>query len=340
MTIDDENTLKSKLIDLYVVKKFSIRKVAEEVGMSPNTLRRRLISFGIGRRDKNEREDWWQTNEFLTEQYLTRKKTTMQIAEEVGSTASTVRQWLIRFGIETRQAGGQLRGKKMSASSREKMRVAKLGKFLGSDNPNWKGAEISDDVRERSSYQAKIWRKACIERDDHTCQKCGSKDRLHVHHILEYKDFPDQRWNINNGVTVCAFCHEKIHKREFPDWLTGRKRKAETQVTTADRVTRKDSMRTSKEELERLYQTMSIRQIADHLQFNVETVRRRFKKLGIQARPPGPNNELKIPTEEALRAVYPSKTLLEAGKTFGVGQTLFLKWLKHYNIERTKAHRK
>lgn len=340
MQTDDDTYLKKRLIELYLEQKLSIRRVAEFLEMSPNTVRRRLVNFGIERRDKNERDDWWQTHEFLTEQYLSLKKTTIQIAEEVGSTASTVRQWLIRFGIETRQAGGQLRGKKMSASSREKMRVAKLGKFLGSDNPNWKGAEISDDVRERSSYQAKIWRKACIERDDHTCQKCGSKDRLHVHHILEYKDFPDQRWNINNGVTVCAFCHEKIHKREFPDWLTGRKRKAETQVTTVDRVTRKDSLRASKEELERLYQTMSIRQIADHLQFNVETVRRRFKKLGIQARPPGPNNEIKIPTEEALRAVYPSKTLLEAGKTFGVGQTLFLKWLKHYNIERTKAHRK
>ena len=46
-----------------------------------------------------------------------------------------------------------------------------------------------------------------------------------------------------------------------------------------------------------------------------------------------------LPLESDIRDVYPRLNLREAGAYFGVGQTLFSKWLKYYGIERTKIHR-
>ena len=120
---------------------------------------------------------------------------------------------------------------------------AKKGKLLGKDNPNWKGGLISDEVRDRRSYQAKRWREECRERDENQCTLCGSVERLHVHHILPYKDYPDRRWDINNGQTVCALCHEKIHQRRFPDWVTGRQTEVKKIKT---KICRKESNRLSK----------------------------------------------------------------------------------------------
>ncbi len=47
-----------------------------------------------------------------------------------------------------------------------------------------------------------------------------------------------------------------------------------------------------------------------------------------------------IPPKNELLAIYPEKNLEQAGKHFGVGQTLFWKWLKHHKIERVLRSRK
>ena len=53
---------------------------------------------------------------------------------------------------------------------------------------------------------------------------------------------------------------------------------------------------------------------------------------------PGPKKR-PIPPKAELEKVYPKKNLKEAGAHFGVGQTLFLKWLEHYGIPRKKFMR-
>lgn len=51
-----------------------------------------------------------------------------------------------------------------------------------------------------------------LERDGHTCQLCGSRERLAVHH----KDESGQSENPNNELenlqTLCRSCHIRIHK--------------------------------------------------------------------------------------------------------------------------------
>lgn len=50
------------------------------------------------------------------------------------------------------------------------------------------------------------------EKYDFTCQSCGGNRKLHAHHILPVCTHPEEAYNFNNLVTVCANCHSDIHK--------------------------------------------------------------------------------------------------------------------------------
>lgn len=55
----------------------------------------------------------------------------------------------------------------------------------------------------------KEWRRKIFERDNYTCQICGEKGkRLNADHILSWKDYPDLRYDLDNGRTLCVKCHK------------------------------------------------------------------------------------------------------------------------------------
>lgn len=55
------------------------------------------------------------------------------------------------------------------------------------------------------------WRKAVYKRDHYTCQECGAKRDLNAHHIKAWEKHPELRFDVANGVTLCAACHAKKH---------------------------------------------------------------------------------------------------------------------------------
>ena len=57
-------------------------------------------------------------------------------------------------------------------------------------------------------------RQLCFLRDDYTCQRCGSKDNLHCHHIEGININPLESADIDLTVTVCKDCHKWIHKQK------------------------------------------------------------------------------------------------------------------------------
>jgi len=77
----------------------------------------------------------------------------------------------------------------------------------GSDHWNWKG---NGSDRYKSEY--KVWRKSVYERDNYTCQGCGIRGcKLNAHHIKEWCNYKELRFDVDNGVTLCHDCHKKTH---------------------------------------------------------------------------------------------------------------------------------
>lgn len=81
---------------------------------------------------------------------------------------------------------------------------------IGSCNPNWKGGITPENNRLRNSDEYKAWRKAVFERDAYKCRECGVVGGcLHAHHIKEWSRYPEFRFSIDNGLTLCFSCHSK-----------------------------------------------------------------------------------------------------------------------------------
>lgn len=55
------------------------------------------------------------------------------------------------------------------------------------------------------------FRKDVLTRDGYSCVCCGYDDNLEVHHIYGATEHPDLITDVDNGVTLCKYCHQKYH---------------------------------------------------------------------------------------------------------------------------------
>ena len=62
----------------------------------------------------------------------------------------------------------------------------------------------------------KDWRKKVYSRDKFQCQMpgCKSKYRLQPHHIKKWSSAAILRYDVDNGITLCRSCHERITGHE------------------------------------------------------------------------------------------------------------------------------
>ncbi|MFQ3578585.1 MAG: HNH endonuclease signature motif containing protein [Bacteroidales bacterium] len=62
----------------------------------------------------------------------------------------------------------------------------------------------------------KQWLASVKKRDNYRCRMpyCKNTKKLQVHHIQKWSDREDLRFDINNGITLCRYCHSKIWGQE------------------------------------------------------------------------------------------------------------------------------
>jgi 5-methylcytosine-specific restriction endonuclease McrA len=74
----------------------------------------------------------------------------------------------------------------------------------------WKGGITPLNQQIRHSLEYKLWRKSVFERDNYTCIWCGQKSKnIEADHIKPFCDYPELRFAIDNGRTLCEDCHKK-----------------------------------------------------------------------------------------------------------------------------------
>ena len=186
--------------------------------------------------------------EWLTQKYVVEELTTRQIATILygrSSNSPNVSHYLRLFNIPIKTGGDAVRIQWKNAdkrreqtaqlarehlctdANREKLRVIQSTEEYrekssvakrGSNNPMWNN-DLSDEEREkqregRRSPEDYFFRTHVLQRDNYTCQKCGAHDAtLNAHHILNYKDNPELRYDVNNGITLCTNCHIQFHRQ-------------------------------------------------------------------------------------------------------------------------------
>lgn len=84
----------------------------------------------------------------------------------------------------------------------------------GEKNCNWKGGVSKTNYQDvRNSFEYRMWRISVFERDNYTCIWCGARCgkgksvELCADHIKPFFLYPELRFAIDNGRTLCSECH-------------------------------------------------------------------------------------------------------------------------------------
>jgi len=93
---------------------------------------------------------------------------------------------------------------------------------------------LTDETRlgNRDIYEIIKWRNEVYKRGNYICCKCGydKGNKLNAHHINGYNIDIENRFNVDNGVTLCKTCHDDFHHNygygnnteiQFKKWFHG-----------------------------------------------------------------------------------------------------------------------
>jgi hypothetical protein len=69
---------------------------------------------------------------------------------------------------------------------------------------------------ERNDQSYREWRRQVWLRDSFKCKIANPdcKGRIEAHHILSWREYPELRYDINNGITLCQAHHPRIRAEE------------------------------------------------------------------------------------------------------------------------------
>lgn len=87
---------------------------------------------------------------------------------------------------------------------------------LGENNSNWRGGSTTEYEKQRKSNSYDIWRDSVYAKDWYTCQCCGSTmNKKHAHHLLNFSNNEELRFDVLNGITLCEKCHYPTFEGSF-----------------------------------------------------------------------------------------------------------------------------
>jgi hypothetical protein len=179
----DRIVLKKDILEkMYLRDMLSIRAIAKELNVNDMTVRKHMKEYDIPMRNKSWKSEFTKNGEEVQ-------------CETCGKMIYRKKYLLNKYSVF-------FCSRKCEKEYQSKTRCI---------------SELPEAWRRRRGYKA--WRKKVLERDNNECKLCGSNIKLNVHHIIEVRDNPSLRYDVNNGITLCQKCHIEVHKNDSKNYI-------------------------------------------------------------------------------------------------------------------------
>lgn len=213
---------KEWLCQKYIAEGLSAHAIARMVGRDPKRITAWLRGYGIPVRrwskinapycQRHRAKPYW-NKEWLQEEYITKQRSSIEIAADFGCCASNIVFFLHKHDIPTRSAVEVRQIKTWRLSGEANGMYGKRGE----QSSNWKGGATPE---RQAFYATKEWQEAqktVYIRDKATCQRCGKKrkwkDKYCLHHIVSF-GIVELRADPDNLIVLCQKCHLWVHSNK------------------------------------------------------------------------------------------------------------------------------
>lgn len=218
----DDN--KDKLICAMYLDGISPKDIAKEVGLSHTAIINHLKHCNIPLRTMSEAQWKYMNRDFPSDLQDYNKVYDLYVTQRISK-----EDLGIRYNVDPSTINRVLRGFNIPIRNNSE---AKIGYKIGEAHPNWQGGITPLYARLRQAFQVQL-EPLAKERDNNTCQICGSNENLCVHHkkpfidivkeikdehpTLDIKENVNELYSIavndnkfrdlNNLITCCKDCH-------------------------------------------------------------------------------------------------------------------------------------
>jgi len=217
------NNIDDDIIHLYCTGRESLHDIGKRFGISPHTVKNHLSHANIsirGRVESIRLKSVPLDIDKIKKLYCEDKISPPKIADMFGVDSNTIRKRLNNIGIKTRQFKGIhcspdtefKKGNHYSPKTEWKQNDPRI---TGENHHQWKGgiSSLYEGIRHGQEYR--LWAESVYKRDKFTCLRCDihcQRKNIIAHHVKPFADYPDLRFNVDNGITLCRACHIKEHK--------------------------------------------------------------------------------------------------------------------------------
>ncbi len=228
---------KEWLYNEYIVKGREAKDIAHECGINLRTLREWISTFELNNKYQEKTKEL--SKGMLEDLYFKQHKTSEEIGKIYGLSGNTIINVICSYGfnipsrselmsIYLYEKGGIEKARETQSTMEN--RIKSSCRQRGINFKDFNGFSTTEQHMARNNTYYKEWKNKVFKRDNYTCQCCGKRGgNLNAHHLYNFAEYEDLRYDVDNGITFCEHCHLVNYQNSF-HFIYGEKSNTPEQV--------------------------------------------------------------------------------------------------------------